>query len=158
MNIQMAGIRSVKDALMCVECGVNIIGLLVGQRADMKAIKAGTNKCIVEAHFDISSYHLEQFFEENELEYENGACILRRELHISGKSRSFINDSPVSLSQLKEIGEKLIDVHSQHQNLLLNHEDFQLSILDILAHNEEDLITYKNLYGSNVIATSQKDR
>ena len=120
------------------------IGLLVGQRADMKAIKAGTNKCIVEAHFDISSYHLEQFFEENELEYENGACILRRELHISGKSRSFINDSPVSLSQLKEIGEKLIDVHSQHQNLLLNHEDFQLSILDILAHNEEDLITYKN--------------
>ena len=124
------------------------IGLLVGQRADMKAIKAGTNKCIVEAHFDISSYHLEQFFEENELEYENGVCILRRELHISGKSRSFINDSPVSLSQLKEIGEKLIDVHSQHQNLLLNHEDFQLSILDILAHNEENLITYKNLYGS----------
>ena len=122
------------------------IGLLVGQRADIKAIKSGANKCIVEARFNISSYALEAFFEEHDLEYENGECILRRELYASGKSRAFINDTPASLVQMKELGEKLIDVHSQHQNLLLNHEDFQLSILDILAHNEQALQTYKQAY------------
>lgn len=122
------------------------IGLLVGQRADIKAIKNGANKCIVEARFNISSYALEAFFEEHDLEYENGECILRRELYASGKSRAFINDTPASLVQMKELGEKLIDVHSQHQNLLLNHEDFQLSVLDILAHNEQALQTYKQAY------------
>ena len=122
------------------------IGLLVGQRADIKAIKTGANKCIVEARFNISSYQLESFFEEHDMEYENGECILRRELYASGKSRAFINDSPASLVQMKELGEKLIDVHSQHQNLLLNHEDFQLSVLDILAHDEEELQTYQELY------------
>ena len=122
------------------------IGLLVGQRADIKAIKTGANKCIVEARFNIRSYQLESFFEEHDMEYENGECILRRELYASGKSRAFINDSPASLVQMKELGEKLIDVHSQHQNLLLNHEDFQLSVLDILAHDEEELQTYQELY------------
>ena len=122
------------------------IGLLVGQRADIKAIKNGASKCIVEARFNISSYALESFFEEHDLEYENGECILRRELYASGKSRAFINDTPASLVQMKELGEKLIDVHSQHQNLLLNHEDFQLSVLDILAHDEVKLQTYKELY------------
>lgn len=122
------------------------IGLLVGQRADIKAIKNGASKCIVEARFNISSYALEPFFEEHDLEYENGECILRRELYASGKSRAFINDTPASLVQMKELGEKLIDVHSQHQNLLLNHEDFQLSVLDILAHDEVELQTYKELY------------
>lgn len=124
------------------------IGLLAGQRADTKAIKSGANKCIVEARFKIASYQLDSFFEENDLEYEEGECILRRELYASGKSRAFINDSPVSLAQLKELGEKLIDVHSQHQNLLLNHEDFQLSILDILAHDENELQTYKELFAA----------
>ena len=122
------------------------IGLLVGQRADIKAIRNGANKCVVEARFDVSSYQLESFFEENDLEYEGGECILRRELLASGKSRAFINDTPASLVQMKALGEKLIDVHSQHQNLLLNHEDFQLSVLDILAHDEEHLAIYKNLY------------
>lgn len=122
------------------------IGLLVGQRADIKAIKTGANKCIVEARFNISSYQLEAFFEEHDLEYEDGECILRRELLASGKSRAFINDTPASLAQMKALGEKLIDVHSQHQNLLLNHEDFQLSVIDILANDEEQLTVYKALY------------
>ena len=122
------------------------IGLLVGQRADIKAIKNGANKCIVEARFNIASYALESFFEKHEMEYEEGECILRRELYASGKSRAFINDTPATLTQMKELGEKLIDVHSQHQNLLLNHEDFQLSILDILANDEKELQTYQELY------------
>ena len=124
------------------------IGLLVGQRADIKAIKTGANKCIVEARFHIASYELENFFEEHDLEYEEGECILRRELYVSGKSRAFINDTPASLAQMKELGEKLIDVHSQHQNLLLNHEDFQLSVLDILAHDEKELQAYKETYSA----------
>ena len=124
------------------------IGLLVGQRADIKAIKTGANKCIVEARFNISSYELEAFFEEHDLEYEEGECILRRELYASGKSRAFINDTPASLAQMKELGEKLIDVHSQHQNLLLNHENFQLSVVDILAHDEKELQVYKEMYSA----------
>ena len=124
------------------------IGLLVGQRADIKAIKTGANKCIVEARFHIASYELESFFDEHDLEYEEGECILRRELYASGKSRAFINDTPASLAQMKELGEKLIDVHSQHQNLLLNHEDFQLSVLDILAHDEKELQVYKETYSA----------
>ena len=122
------------------------IGLLVGQRADSKAIKTGASKCVVEAHFNISTYQLEDFFNENDLEYDGEECILRREVHASGKSRAFINDTPASLVQMKALGEKLIDVHSQHQNLLLNHEDFQLNVLDILANSREALQTYKSLY------------
>ena len=124
------------------------IGLLVGQRADIKAIKKGANKCVVEARFNVSSYQLEEFFSEHDLEYEDGECILRRELMASGKSRAFINDTPASLAQMKALGEKLIDVHSQHQNLLFNHEDFQLSVLDILSHNEQQLANYKKLYAT----------
>ena len=121
------------------------IGLLLGQRADVKSIRVGASKCIIEARFDISAYGMQPFFEENELEYEE-ECILRREVYASGKSRAFINDSPASLSQMKELGELLIDVHSQHQNLLLNKEGFQLNVLDILSHNESDLIAYQSVY------------
>lgn len=121
------------------------IGLLLGQRADVKAIRAGASKCVIEAHFDISAYGMQPFFEENELEYEE-ECILRRELSASGKSRAFINDTPASLSQMKELGELLIDVHSQHQNLLLNKEGFQLNVLDLLSHNEEALTVYQGIY------------
>lgn len=121
------------------------IGLLLGQRADVKAIRQGASKCIIEARFDISSYHMEGFFEENELEYEP-ECIFRREVQSSGKSRAFINDTPASLTQMKELGEQLIDVHSQHQNLLLNKEGFQLNVLDILSHNEGALDVYRRLY------------
>ena len=123
------------------------IGLLVGQRADSKAIKNGASKCVVEARFDISTYQLQEFFEENDLEYEGQECILRREVNASGKSRAFINDTPASLVQMKALGEKLIDVHSQHQNLLLNQEDFQLNVLDILAKADAELQAYKALYG-----------
>ena len=124
------------------------IGLLVGQRADIKAIRTGATKCIVEAKFNLTSYHLEEFFLEHDLEYEDGECILRRELLASGKSRAFINDTPASLVQMKALGEKLIDVHSQHQNLLLNREDFQMNVLDILAKDEEELEAYRNLYSA----------
>ncbi len=121
------------------------IGLLLGQRADVKSIRIGASKCVIEARFDISAYGMRPFFDENELEYE-GECILRREVYSSGKSRAFINDTPASLGQMKELGEQLIDVHSQHQNLLLNKEGFQLNVLDILSHNEEDLNAYQALY------------
>ena len=143
------------------------IGLLVGQRADSKAIKTGASKCVVEAHFNISTYRLEEFFNENDLEYDGEVCILRREVHASGKSRAFINDTPASLAQMKALGEKLIDVHSQHQNLLLNHEDFQLNVLDILASSYEALQAYKSLYTSykqtsrelaQLIVESEKNR
>ena len=110
------------------------IGLLLGQRADMKALKQGADKCVVEAHFDLSHYEgMEAFFDENELEPDMADTIIRRELTAAGKSRAFVNDVPVGLSLLKELGERLIDVHSQHQNLLLGKHDFQLSVVDILA-------------------------
>ena len=121
------------------------IGLLLGQRADVKAIRPGASKCVIEAQFDISAYGMQAFFEENDLEYD-AECILRRDVYASGKSRAFINDTPVSLAQMKELGEQLIDVHSQHQNLLLNTEGFQLNVLDLLAHDEADLQTYQTLY------------
>ena len=122
------------------------IGLLLGQRADVKAIKNGASKCIVEAHFCISNYHMETFFEENDLEFDPKECIIRRELSATGKSRAFINDTPVSLVQMKLLGEKLIDIHSQHQNLLINKEGFQLNILDILAQDSTQLSTYQKTY------------
>lgn len=122
------------------------IGLLLGQRADVKAIKNGATKCIVEARFRIATYGLEDFFAENDIEYDEEECIIRREVSANGKSRAFINDTPASLSQMKILGEKLIDVHSQHQNLLLNKEGFQLNILDILAQNEKELSDYQKSY------------
>jgi DNA repair protein RecN (Recombination protein N) len=121
------------------------IGLLLGQRADVKSIRRGAPKCVIEARFDIAAYNMQSFFADNELEYEP-ECILRRELYASGKSRAFINDTPASLAQVKELGEQLIDVHSQHQNLLLNQEGFQLNVLDILAHNDKELNEYRSLY------------
>ncbi len=121
------------------------VGLLLGQRADVKSIRLGAAKCVIEARFEIAGYGMQPFFEENELEYE-GECILRREVYASGKSRAFINDTPASLAQMKELGEQLIDVHSQHQNLLLNKEGFQLNVLDILAHDDQELDGYQSLY------------
>ena len=121
------------------------IGLLLGQRADVKSIRQGAAKCVIEARFEIAGYGMRPFFEENELEYED-ECILRREVYASGKSRAFINDTPASLVQMKELGEQLIDVHSQDQNLLLSKEGFQLNVLDILAHDEEELNNYQSLH------------
>ena len=120
--------------------------LLLGQRADSKAIKQGAEKCVIEAHFDLSRYGMTDFFEENEIEYDAADCIVRRELTASGKSRAFINDTPVQLSLLKELGEQLVDIHSQHQNLLLNKQDFQLNVVDIIAGDEKELQLYQQAY------------
>jgi DNA repair protein RecN (Recombination protein N) len=122
------------------------IGLLLGARADSRAIRDGADKCVVEARFSLAHCCLEGFFVENDLEYAGDECILRREVYATGKSRSFINDSPASLAQMKALGEKLIDVHSQHRNLLLNHEEFQLSVVDLLAGDEELLQAYQAAY------------
>ena len=122
------------------------LSLVLGQRADGKSIKQGADKCVIEAVFDVSKYQLEPFFLSNDLEYDSESCILRRELYASGKSRAFVNDSPVSLAILKELGTKLIDIHSQHQNLLLGDNRFQLRVVDVMAENEILLILYKKEY------------
>ena len=120
------------------------LGLVLGQRADSKSLKNGTDKCVIEAVFDISEYDLEQFFSEYDMEYDSGSCILRRELFSSGKSRSFVNDSPISLNAIKELGNRLIDIHSQHQNLLLADNRFQLKVVDVMAKNSSLLQQYRN--------------
>ena len=130
------------------------IGLLLGQRADSKSIKAGAEKCIIEAHFDLSRYPMQDFFEENEIEQDSEDTIIRRELTATGKSRAFINDTPVGLSQLKELGEQLVDVHSQHQNLLLQKQDFQLSVVDIIANDSRELTAYQQTYSQ--LQTAQR--
>lgn len=122
------------------------LGLLLGNRADVKTIKEGTQRCIVEGHFDITRYALEQFFFENDIDFVGEDCILRREVNSNGKSRAFINDTPVGLNLMKELGEQLIDIHSQHQNLLLQKQDFQLSVVDIIAKNQSLLAQCKKEY------------
>ena len=122
------------------------IGLLLGQRADSKSIMQGADKCTIEAHFDLSRYEMEPFFSDNDIEYDADDCIIRRELTATGKSRAFINDTPVQLSMLKELGEQLVDVHSQHQNLLLNKQDFQMSVVDIIANDAKELAQYCQTY------------
>ena len=132
------------------------IGLLLGQRADPKAIKQGTDKCVIEAHFDLSRYELKPFFDENDIEYDANDTIIRREISTS-KSRAFINDTPVALSMLKELGEQLVDIHSQHQNLLLNKQDFQLNVVDILAKDSDLLKEYQKNYSLLSTANRQLD-
>lgn len=122
------------------------LSLVLGQRADGKSIKKGSDKCVIEAVFDVSKYKLEEFFHTNDLEYDPETCILRRELFVSGKSRAFVNDSPVSLTVMKELGNRLIDIHSQHQNLLLGDNRFQLKVIDVMAENEILLILYRKEY------------
>ena len=125
---------------------IGAIGLLLGNRADAKQVKRGCDKCIIEATFDLSIYHsdvLKDFFEDNDLDYEPEECLLRREVNANGKSRAFINDTPVTLAIMRELGEQLIDVHSQHQNLLLSKEDFQLNVVDIIARDRQQLADYR---------------
>lgn len=122
------------------------LSLVLGQRADGKSIKNGSEKCVIEAVFDVSKYKLEEFFHSNDLEYDAEVCILRRELFASGKSRAFVNDSPVSLTVIKELGSRLIDIHSQHQNLLLGDNRFQLKVIDVMAENDILLILYRKEY------------
>ena len=124
------------------------IALLLGQRADSKTIKQGAEKCVIEAHFDLSRYNMQAFFDENDIEYDADDCIIRRELTAAGKSRAFINDTPVALSMLKELGDQLMDVHSQHQNLLLNKQDFQLEVVDIIADDAAQLVKYQQTFAA----------
>ncbi len=140
---------------------IGAIGLLLGNRADAKQVKSGTDKCVIEATFDISIYHseaLEAFFNTYDLDYEPEACLLRREVNANGKSRAFINDTPVNLAILRELGDQLIDVHSQHQNLLLNKEDFQLNVVDIMAHDKRELSDYQSAYAGYRNAVANLDR
>lgn len=121
------------------------LSLVLGQRADAKSIQEGYTKCVVETTFDLSFYHLEEFFEEADIDFEK-QCIIRREVHANGKSRAFINDTPVTLQQLKSLTEKLIDIHSQHESLLLSESSFQLDIVDSVAATKSELAHYQEVY------------
>lgn len=121
------------------------IGLIIGQRADLSVLRDKLKKCTVEGVFDICNYGFESFFTENELDYED-VTILRREITPAGKSRAFINDTPVNLKVLHDLGLKLIDIHSQHQNLDLNEKTYQLYLVDLVAGNEELLRQYGEVY------------
>uniref|UniRef100_UPI0040298E91 DNA repair protein RecN n=1 Tax=Segatella copri TaxID=165179 RepID=UPI0040298E91 len=122
------------------------IGLLLGNRADSKAIKAGRDRCVIEAHFDLSRYGMQKFFNDNDIDYDADDTIIRRELTAAGKSRAFINDTPVPLTRMRELGEQLVDIHSQHQNLLLQKEDFQLNVVDIIAQDADQIKVYQKEY------------
>ena len=121
------------------------VAMLLGQRSDVKAIREGADRCVIEGLFDLEGFGLEPLFEENDIDYDR-ECIIRRELAASGRSRAFINDTPVNVSLLKEIGARLIDIHSQHQNLLLGDRNYQLGVLDVLAGNRVLLGGYKERY------------
>lgn len=122
------------------------IGLLLGNRADSKLIKQGEKKCTIEAHFDLSNYGFEAFFEAHDIDFEPEDTIIRRELTATGKSRAFVNDTPVSLQMMRTLGEQLIDIHSQHQNLLLQKDDFQLNVVDIIAQDSTELAAYQTAF------------
>ncbi len=134
------------------------IGLLLGNRADTKAIKAGKDRCVIEAHFDLSRYGMEQFFTDNDIDFDPADTIIRRELTAAGKSRAFINDTPVSLTRMRELGEQLVDIHSQHQNLLLQKEDFQLNVVDIIAQDDKQRNVYQELFRQYRNASEQLQR
>lgn len=122
------------------------IGLLTGDRADLSAIQSGKQRCILEATFNTEGYDLEAFFQEEDLDFDPSECIIRRELTANGKSRAFINDTPTTINALKRLGNRLIDIHSQHQNLLLGQEDFQLSVLDAVASMPELIQSYSQAF------------
>lgn len=118
------------------------LGLVLGERADAKTLSDKNKKCIIEAEFDISEYPLQQFFSENEIDYET-QTIIRREINAEGKSRAFVNDTPVNLSLLKTLSSTLVDVHSQHQTLTVGNSSFQLNVTDALANHSELLLSYR---------------
>ncbi len=122
------------------------IGLLLGGRAEARMIKSGAKRCIIEAEFDLTGYQMESFFEDNDIDFDGHSCIIRRELSDNGKSRAFINDTPVQVVQLRTLGSQLLDIHSQHQNLLLSQENFQLNVVDIIAHDQQELQSYRSLF------------
>lgn len=117
------------------------LGLVLGKRADLSSLKNKEEKCVIEAHFEISRYNLQSFFETNDLDFEN-QTIIRREILPSGKSRAFVNDSPVNLQELQSLGEFLIDIHSQHQTQELSEENFQFAIIDSIGDNQKTIADY----------------
>lgn len=128
------------------------LSLILGDRADARSVRNPENKVVVEASFDISAYALSDYFSENEIDFWEEECIVRREINANGRSRSFVNDTPVNVSVLKELTSRLVDIHSQHSNMLLSKPSFQLSVLDSIANNKEiaskyevEYICYKNL-------------
>lgn len=121
------------------------LSLVLGERADTSVMDGSQEKCVVEAEFDISAYALRSFFEQEDLDYEPH-CLLRREITLSGKSRAFINDTPVTVQQLKELGEYLVDIHSQHETLSLKDRRYQVEILDAFAKSGEKLLAYQTAY------------
>ena len=121
------------------------ISVLLGQRSDAKAVREGADRCVIEGSFDISGFALQGWFGDNDLDYDD-ECIVRREVAATGRSRAFVNDTPVSVAQLKELGARLMDIHSQHQNLLLGDAGYQLRVLDVLSGNKAQLNEYKALY------------
>ncbi len=122
------------------------LSLILGERADTKAIRDTSAKTIVEATFDITGYHLESFFTDNDIDWDEKECLVRRELSPNGRSRAFINDTPVALNVLRELSTRLLDIHSQHSNMLLSQPAFQLSILDSIADNNDLLESYRKAY------------
>ena len=134
------------------------IGLLLGNRADVRQVKSGASKCVVEAVFGLGhdkSGVIKAFFDSNDLDYNPDECLLRREISAAGKSRAFVNDTPVTLAALRELGEHLIDIHSQHQNLLLGKENFQMNVVDIIADDALQLKAYRRLYDDYVNAVAE---
>lgn len=134
------------------------IGLLTGERADLSAIQTGKQRCILEATFNPEGYDLESFFQDEDLDFNPSECIIRRELTANGKSRAFINDTPTTISALKKLGNRLIDIHSQHQNLLLGQENFQLSVLDTVASIPELILSYSNAFHKWNLAVKALDK
>lgn len=134
---------------------LDALGLLMGQRADTQCIMPGAAKCFVEGVFDVTNDDLCHLFEENELDYEPSECILRREVSNNGKSRAFVNDTPVNVSILKKIALRLLDIHSQHSNLLLDDSTFQLGIVDTIAAHNDILSQYKESY-SRIVEANRK--
>lgn len=122
------------------------LAILLGQRADSNVISNGAKRCVIEGNFVIESTEVVRFFEKNDLDFDNDECIIRRELSDTGKSRAFINDTPVSLAQVKELSSFLVDIHSQHQNLLLGNADFQLNVLDSVAEADYILHEYHDIF------------
>ena len=131
------------------------LGLICGQRADAKALKAGAAKCLIEATFDVAGLHLEPFFADNDIDFDGAECIVRREINAAGKSRAFLNDTPVQLTVLKELSAYIIDIHSQHRNLLMGREDFLLSVLDAMADNADCRQQYAELFSAYTAAEKE---
>lgn len=129
------------------------LSLILGQRADTKVLKTANRKCVIEGKFDISLYDLKNFFENNDLDYEDHT-ILRREITVSGKSRAFINDTPVNLSTMREIGERLVNVHSQHATITLNDSNFQLALVDSYIGHDDLIKSYQFNYKKFISLTS----